>query len=82
MNRQTESKGKGLRVKRALRTIIMDRDKQTCLCCGQDYDLYVDFIIPRTFDGSSIEPDNLQTLCFWCKENKQGRIRDYLNIKA
>lgn len=70
-----EIDGKGLSVNsswRALKNTIIERDHHQCVDCGSDVNLTVDHIIEGSLGGSN-EPDNLQTLCKDCHEDKHGR---------
>src|SRR5262249_25021157 len=48
---------------------VKQRDGRRCLCCGASRPLQVDHIKPRYLGGTN-DPDNLQTLCKYCNQDK------------
>jgi len=60
-----------------LRLEVLKRDNFVCVYCGNNKQLEVDHIIPRTNGGKTIF-ENLQTLCLLCnraKGNKEVSIK-------
>jgi hypothetical protein len=62
--------------KKNVRKFIFDRDNNICLCCGNNYSLSIDHIIPVNKKGAN-NLSNLQTLCISCNSKKSDKIIDY-----
>ena len=55
-----------------LRSIVFDRDDNTCVYCGSIDDLTCDHIVPLMAGGGN-ELDNLATACRPCNSSKRDR---------
>ncbi|QLG61985.1 HNH endonuclease [Halorarum salinum] len=69
-----EIPGEGIatdRLKNSTREAVMDRDTQTCVCCGEEDELQVHHIIPRSQGGKNSE-ENLAVLCAECHYYAHG----------
>jgi len=69
-----------LEEKQELKKQILERDKNTCMCCGKKghlAKLEMDHIKPDSMNGKTIT-ENLQTLCRECNHNKN---RDEIDFK-
>ncbi len=66
-----------------LREQVLQNDGYKCLCCGYDNTKYlqIDHIIPWHI-APSWDPDNLQTLCKWCNNDKRIRTINFRNYCA
>lgn len=60
------------------KNLIFRRDNYTCKKCGSREKLTIDHILPRKH-GGTIDPENLQTLCSYCNNNKSS-IFDYVEV--
>lgn len=64
-----------------VKRLVKQRDGRRCLCCGCTSPLRVDHIVPRYLGGTH-DPDNLQTLCKYCNQDK-GILRiDFRRLKT
>ena len=57
------------RLSSSRRREILERDDEQCVLCGETDDLEVDHVVPTYMDGSD-DPENLQTLCSGCHDEK------------
>jgi superfamily II DNA or RNA helicase len=64
-----------------LKSRIKHRDGDACLCCGYRRYLHVDHIAASYFGGSN-SPDNLQTLCKECNQEKRTSEISFRNDKT
>lgn len=67
------TRGRSKDVPPRVRRFVLDRDKHTCVYCGNEAS-QVDHIVPWS-EGGSDGPDNLQSLCVPCHAAKSRTER-------
>jgi hypothetical protein len=73
---QKRDRSKRRYVSATVSQVVLKRDGNQCLLCGNQADLGVSHIQPVSRGGNN-EPDNLQTLCVSCRQNTRSSGTDF-----